>query len=349
MRIRRTRLTVVAAATAALALAGCTERADDGGGGDGGGEAGEGGGDGEVSVAFVPKIQGIPYFEAMNTGGQAAAEEIEGLEWIYQGPTEADPAEQTDIVRSLIQQQVDVIVVAPNDPDSMAPVLQEAQDAGIHVATSDTDAPDSVREVFVSQASPEGIGEYVVDTLVDAMGGSGRYAIVSCGETAENLNTWIDVEREYTESEYPDVEITDVVYAGEDQARATEMATDLMNADPELTGLVGQCTTSAPGVAQAVRDAGRIGEVFTVGVGTPQSMAPYLEDGSSSGSILWDVENLGYLTAWAGAQLARGEEFQAENEVSDEITGVTFDEETKELLLGPPLVLTEENVGDFDY
>jgi len=349
MRIRRTRLTVVAAATAALALAGCTERADDGGGGDGGGEAGEGGGDGEVSVAFVPKIQGIPYFEAMNTGGQAAAEEIEGLEWIYQGPTEADPAEQTDIVRSLIQQQVDVIVVAPNDPDSMAPVLQEAQDAGIHVATSDTDAPDSVREVFVSQASPEGIGEYVVDTLVEAMGGSGRYAIVSCGETAENLNTWIDVEREYTESEYPDVEITDVVYAGEDQARATEMATDLMNADPELTGLVGQCTTSAPGVAQAVRDAGRIGEVFTVGVGTPQSMAPYLEDGSSSGSILWDVENLGYLTAWAGAQLARGEEFQAENEVSDEITGVTFDEETKELLLGPPLVLTEENVGDFDY
>src|SRR5690606_1407754 len=245
-----------------LALAGCTERADDGGGGDGGGEAGGGGGDGEVSVAFVPKIQGIPYFEAMNTGGQAAAEEIEGLEWIYQGPTEADPAEQTDIVRSLIQQQVDVIVVAPNDPDSMAPVLQEAQDAGIHVATSDTDAPDSVREVFVSQASPEGIGEYVVDTLVEAMGGSGRYAIVSCGETAENLNTWIDVEREYTESEYPDVEITDVVYAGADQARATEMATDLMNADPELTGLVGQCTTSAPGVAQAVRDAGRIGEVF---------------------------------------------------------------------------------------
>src|SRR5690606_40284614 len=88
---------------------------------------------------------------------------------------------------------------------------------------------------------------------------------------------------------------------------------------------------------------------LTVGVGTPQSMAPYLEDGSSSGSILWDVENLGYLTAWAGAQLARGEELQAENEVSDEITGVTFDEETKELLLGPPLVLTEENVGDFDY
>ncbi|MFC7404278.1 autoinducer 2 ABC transporter substrate-binding protein [Georgenia alba] len=348
MRIRSARAAVVATAAAALALAGCTERTDGGGGG-GEGDAGGNGGDEQVTVAFVPKIQGIPYFEAMNTGGQAAAEEIDGLEWLYQGPTTADPAEQTDIVRSLIQQQVDVIIVAPNDPDSMAPVLQEAQDAGIHVATSDTDAPSSVREVFVSQASAQGIGEYVVDTLVEAMGGSGQFAIVSCGETAENLNTWIEVEQEYTESEYPDVEITEVVYAGEDQARATEMATDLMNANPELNGLVGQCTTSAPGVAQAVRDAGRIGEVFTVGVGTPQSMVPYLEDGSSSGSILWDVEHLGYLTAWAGVQLARGEEFQAENDVSEDITGVTFDEETKELLLGPPLVLTEENASDFDY
>ena len=85
------------------------------------------------------------------------------------------------------------------------------------------------------------------------------------------------------------------------------MATDLMNAHPDLTGLVGECTSSAPGVAQAVQDAGKIGQVFTVGLGTPQSMKPYLEDGSSSAAILWDVENLGYLTAWAGAQLARGQ------------------------------------------
>lgn len=349
MKIRRTRpaLTAVAAVAAALSLAACTQR-DTGGGTEDATDVGGGGDDEPVTVAFVPKIQGIPYFEAMNTGGQQAAEDL-GLEWVYQGPTTADPAAQTDIVRSLIQQQADVIIVAPNDPDSMAPVLQEAQDAGIHVATSDTDAPNSVREVFVNQADGQDIGEYVVDTLVEAMGGSGQYAIVSCGETAENLNSWIEVEQQYTAEQYPEVEIVDVVYAGEDQARATEMATDLMNAHPELTGLVGQCTTSAPGVAQAVRDAGRIGEVFTVGVGTPQSMAPYLQDGSSSGSILWDVENLGYLTAWAGLQLAEGNEFQAENDVSDEITGVTYDAETRTLLLGPPLVLTEENVDQFNY
>lgn len=333
------------ALVASLALAGCTSRGDSGESAapSEGGEAA-----GDVKVAFVPKLQGIPYFEAMNTGGQAAAEEL-GFEWLYQGPTTADAAAQADIVRSYIQQGVDVLIVAPNDPDSMAPLLQEAADAGIKVATSDTDAPNSVREVFVNQASVDGIGEGLTDALLDAMGGKGKYAIVSCGETAANLNAWIEVQKAYTASEYPDAEIVDIVYAGEDQAAATAMATDLMNAHPDLTGLVGECTSSAPGVAQAVRDAGKIGQVFTVGLGTPQSMKDYLVDGSSSASILWDVQQLGYLTGWAGLQLAEGNELAATNDVSDALPEVAFDSATKTLLLGPALRITADNVDDFDY
>jgi rhamnose transport system substrate-binding protein len=333
------------AVAATLVLAGCTSR-----GGDSSSAApSDGGGSGDkVQVAFVPKLQGIPYFEAMNTGGKKAADEL-GFEWLYQGPTTADAAAQADIVRSYIQQGVDVLIVAPNDPDSMAPLLKEAADAGIKVATSDTDAPDSVREVFVNQASVEGIGEGLTDALLEAMGGKGKYAIVSCGETAANLNAWIDVQKTYTASKYPDAQIVDIVYAGEDQAAATSMATDLMNAHPDLTGLVGECTSSAPGVAQAVRDAGKIGQVFTVGLGTPQSMKDYLDDGSSSASILWDVQNLGYLTGWAGLQLAEGTSFAATNDVSSALSAVEYISAEKQLLLGPALRITKDNVGQFDY
>lgn len=336
---------VAAAAVAALAttaLAGCTQR-----GATGDASTEPSASDSDVSVAFVPKLQGIPYFEAMNTGGQAAAEDL-GLTWLYQGPTSADAAAQADIVRSYIQQKVDVLFVAPNDPNSMAPVLQQAQDAGIHVATADTDAPDSVRELFVNQASTEGIGQTLTDQLMNAMGGAGKYAIVSCGETAENLNSWIAVQKEYTAEKYPDAEIVDIVYAGEDQAKATQMATDLMNAHPDLTGLVGECTSSAPGVAQAVADAGKIGTVFTVGLGTPQAMKPYLEAGSSSASVLWDVEALGYLTAWAGQQLAEGNEIPEKPDVKA-APDASYDPSTKVLLLGPPLVITKDNAGDFSY
>ena len=336
---RRITAALAVAAAGVLALAGCTQQ-NPGGGGEGGED--------QVSVAFVPKLQGIPYFEAMNTGGQRAAQEL-GIEWIYRGASTADPGAQTEIVNSLIQQRVDVLVVAPNDPNSMAPVLQEAADAGIHVMTSDTDAPNSVREVFVNQASPEGIGTALTDALMEAMGGQGKYAIVSCGQTAANLNSWIEVQERVTAEKYPDAEIVDIVYAGEDEAQAVTMAKDLMNAHPDLTGLVGECTASAPGVAKAVTEAGRIGEVFTVGLGTPQSMKQYLENGSSSAAVLWDVEQLGYLTAWAGLQLASGTPFQPTNEVNAELPAVQWDPATKELLLGDPLLITTENVDQYDY
>ena len=78
-------------------------------------------------------------------------------------------------------------------------------------------------------------------------------------------------------------------------------------------------------------------------------MKPYLEDGSSSAAILWDVENLGYLTAWAGAQLAEGKPFEATNNVSPDAAGDRVRRGTKTLLLGPPLAITKDNVDQFDY
>ena len=350
--IRKTSAILAVIALGVLPTAACTKKSDAPAAGNApaaSGAASSAGGGAKVKVAFVPKLQGIPYFEAMNAGGKKAAEEMGTVEWLYQGPTQADAAAQADIVRSFIQQKVDALIVAPNDPDSMAPLLKQAKDAGIAVATSDTDAPNSVREVFVNQATAQGIGEGLTDSLLKAMGGKGTYAIVSCGQTAENLNAWIKVQKEYTAKKYPDAKIVDVVYAGEDQAKATQMATDLMNAHPDLTGLVGECTSSAPGVAQAVKDAGKIGKVFTVGLGTPQAMKPYLTDGSSSASILWDVENLGYLTAWTGAQLAEKKPLEATNKVNDKLPEVKFDSATKMLLLGPALEITKDNVDQFNY
>jgi rhamnose transport system substrate-binding protein len=326
---------------AALALVGCSKKEE-------GGSAAGGGSAETVSVAFVPKIQGVPYFEAMNTGGKQAAQDL-GLEWIYKGPTTADPGAQTDIVKSLIQQKVDVLVVAPNDPDSMAPILADAKSKGIRVMTSDTDAPNSVRELFVNQATAEGIGQGLTDALLEEAGSDAQYAIVSCGQTAANLNSWIEVQKAYTAEKYPNAKIVDIVYAGEDEAKAVAMAKDLMNANPNIKGLVGECTSSAPGVAKAVKEAGKIGKVFTVGLGTPQAMKPYLEDGSSSAAILWDVEQLGYLTAWSAKQLYDNKELQATNQVNDKLTAVEYFPEDKMVLLGPPLRITKDIVSQFNY
>jgi rhamnose transport system substrate-binding protein len=213
-------------------------------------------------------VRDIPYFDAMNTGASQAAKRL-GIQWISTGPATVDPAAQVQIIDGLIRQRVDVIVVAPNDPASVAPVIAEARGKGIHVMTADTDAPTSKRELFVNQASVEGIGRSLIDALMAKTGGAGKYAIVSCGRSAVNLNSWIGVQKEYTAQRYPIAELVDTVFAGEDEDVAASMATKLMDTHPDLSGLIGECSTSAPGVAKAVRNAQKISRVFTVGVGTP--------------------------------------------------------------------------------
>jgi len=341
-------LKAVAAVSLALAVslagAGCTKKNNDTAAPGASGSAG-----GTVKVAFVPKLQGIPYFEAMNKGGQEAASKL-GIDWLYQGPTSADAAAQADIVNSYIQQKVGALFIAPNDPDSMSPLIKQGVDAGVKVGTSDTDAPNSAREAMVLMASSEGIGKADTDALMKAMGGKGEFAIVSCGETAAQLNQWIAEIKTYSAQKYPDAKLVDTVYAGEDVAKATQMGTDLMNAHPNLTGIVGVCSTAGPGVAQAVQNADKIGKVFTVGMGTPNDMKKYLDSGAASAGVLWDAKALGCLTAWAGQQMAQNKPFAATQSVDAcGLKTVTFDSSTKILLMGDPLTFTKETAGNYDF
>ncbi|WP_342663898.1 autoinducer 2 ABC transporter substrate-binding protein [Amycolatopsis benzoatilytica] len=296
----------------------------------------------------MPKVAGIPYFDAMNAGGVLAASRL-GAKWITRAPATVDPAAQTAIVKQLTAEHVDVIAVAPNDPVALAPAIADARAQGVHVLTTDTDAAGSRREVFVNQTTAPRLGAALIDSLMRKTGGSGEYAIVSCGAAAENLNSWIAAEKSYAAQKYPRAKLVDTVYAGEDTTKATALAKELLSEHPRLTGMIGQCTTATPGVAQAVRDQQKIGRVFTVGTGTPQTMKPYLTDGSCSMTVLWNVESLGYLTAWTAEQLATGTALKPANNVSPELPAVRYDAATRTVLLGDPLLITPDNVDQFKY
>jgi rhamnose transport system substrate-binding protein len=144
------------------------------------------------------------------------------------------------------------------------------------------------------------------------------------------------------------MQLVDTVYAGEDQAKSVQLAKDLMAAHSDLKGLIGQCSVSAPGVAQAVTEVNKVGKVFTTGISTPSSMKEYIKSGAQAKTVLWDVTKLGFLTVWAGQQLAEGKSFQPMNDVAD-VGQVKYDASKKMLVLGPPLVFTKENVDQYNF
>ena len=304
----------------------------------------------KLKVAFVPKAAGFPYFEAMNTGAQQAAATLGESTWLYQGPTSADAAAQAQIVRSFIQQKVDALIVAPNDPDSMAPLMQQAQDAGIKVLTSDTDAPNSVREAFVNQATAEGIGNTTAETLMKAMGGKGKWAIVSCGETAENLNSWIAVReglRVRRSTRRPSSSTSST--PARTRPSGTQMATDLMSAHPDLKGL-----RRAVHHLRGRRRAGRQGRrEDRPGVHRRRRHAE-VDEAVPGGRIVLRLDPVERaeprLPDGVGRRTARhGKTFAATNKVRRHDGRCKWDEASKTLVLGDPLLITTENVDQFNY
>src|SRR5918998_1069759 len=91
---------------------------------------GGGGGGGPNRICMMPKLVGIPYFNASEQGANEAAKELD-VDLEYDGPTEAKAALQSQMIEQFIQQQCDAITVAANDPTPPAPAMKKADNAGI--------------------------------------------------------------------------------------------------------------------------------------------------------------------------------------------------------------------------
>jgi len=299
-------------------------------------------------VAFVPQLIGIPYFNAMEAGGKRAAGEL-GVDFIYSGPVDTNPVDQLQIVQNLIDQGVNAVSVSVLDASSIAPVVEAAKAKGIKLFTSDSDAPDSGRAVYVAQATDEGLGTAIIDELVKRVGEDAKIGIVSGEATASNLNAWIGFMQKQAAAKYPKLKLLEPQYAGGTAQRAAQIAGDLMTANPDIKAIIAVASSTCPGVAQAIETAGKIGSVIGTGYCSPNTARSYLKSGAFGFTVLWDPAQLGYLTVWAGKQLIDGKAFAAENTVPGFTSPVTYDASKGILLLGPPAIFTADNVDKFDF
>lgn len=306
-----------------------------------------GDGSGRLKMGMMPKLVGISYFTACERGAREAAAEL-GIDLDYDGPLVDRVEEQVKMIDRWIAQGYDIIAVAPNDPEVIAPALDRARQAGIVVLTWDADANPSRsgRATFVNQAPVDGIGYTLVDVLAEGVGGSGKAVIVTGSATSPNQNAWMKFMRQRLDERYPDIELLETLVSDEDQAKAQQLTRDALNAHPDLVGVWGITSVALPGAAKAVRDAGKSGEVFVTGLSLPSTTREYVKDGTVPRFVLWNPVDLGYLTVHVAKRLADRELSPGTHQMgrlSD--IKVTSDE----VLLGPPLVFDAENIDEFDF
>jgi rhamnose transport system substrate-binding protein/rhamnose transport system permease protein len=329
------RLAIAAAAVLALRCGGGGEPPKE--------KTGQGG---RLTVAMMPKNKGNPYFVSCHKGAEEAAAEL-GVKVLWDGPTETDPAKQNEVVEAWITRGVDVIAVSVENKEAISTVLRKAKGQGIKVVTWDADAEKDARDLFVNQATPQGIAETLLEHTARILGGKGSFAIVTASLTAANQNEWIEHIKEGLVGKYSDLKLVDIRPSDDDRKRAFDETQTLLKVHPEVKAIMAIASPAVPGAAEAVKQSGR-SDVKVTGLGLPNASRPYLKDGVLDSVVLWNTMDLGYLTIQAAHALAKGT-LKPGDKTFTAGRLKTLTVEGDNVLLGTPFTFTKDNVDGFDF
>jgi rhamnose transport system substrate-binding protein len=347
MKFRNRRISALAAVTlvASLALTACGSDSD--GGDDSASDSGGGGGD--ISVTFLPKNLGNPYFDTSDAGGEKAVKEFGGT-YEEVGPDAASPDAQVSFINTAAQQGVKALVISANDPKALCDALDEARSAGTKIVTFDSDTDPECRDLYINQATAEGIAKAQVDLIADQIGDAGEVAILSAAANATNQNAWIDLMTKDIEANHPDIKLVDTVYGDDDDQTSFDKTSALLQAHPDLKGIISPTTVGIAAAARYLSDSDFKGKVALTGLGTPNQMREYVKDGTVTAFALWNPGDLGYLAAYAAKALVDGTISGDEGDTFEagDLGSFTVDADHT-VLLGEPFVFNKDNIDDFDF
>jgi len=305
---------------------------------------------GPVTVGFLPKLDTDPYFKVATGGAEDAAKEIGG-KVVEVAPSQATAEAQIEFINNLVSQKVGVIAIAGNDANAVAPALKRAAKEGVKVISFDSDVAADARSVFVNQAKGDSLAEMMLQSMHDLIGGEGEFAILSSTPTATNQNAWIDFMKNVMakDSKYSKMKLVQIAYGEESEQVNQQQALALVQAFPNLKGIIIPAGIGLPAAARALDQAGLIGKVKLTGLAPATLMKKYIVAGQAQ-DIWWNVTDLGYLTYFAAQEVAgckvsgkEGDAFKA-GRLGDYKVGAKG-----EIVLGPAKIVTPQNVEEFKF
>jgi len=349
--MNRSALTLAVGATAVLTFALTSCASDGGGSGDGSANSASGKCvEGPIKIGLIPKLGTDPYMVTVQKAVEAAAAK-DGSTVIYTSPSDATGAAQIPFVNQLISQGVDVIAISGSDLNSASAALAKAKQAGIKVISWDSDvAPDS-RAFFLNQADTGKIGDQMLASLSDMIGGEGEFAILSSTQTAVNQNAWIASIKDKlaNDAKYSKMKLVTVAYGEEKADVNAQKAKELVQAYPNLKGIIVPAGIGLPAAAEALSQSGDLGRVKISGLGPVTLVKQYIDTGNVQ-DVWWNVQNLGTLTFATAEQYAQCK-IEPKEGTSYEVDGLgkfTVGENGT-VLLGEPTIVTPANVKDFPF
>lgn len=300
MKKKMAALMLAAVLTLSL-LSGCGGKSGDPQGSSGGDTQGnssgtESGGE-DIRLGIIFKTLSNPFYITMQEGMDTAAAQY-GYKTTVQAPElESDCERQMQIMENMITQQVDAIILTPNGSTELVPAIKKANDAGIPVIIIDSRVyPDALEaasahtECFIGSDNYFG-GSLAAEKMAEALNGSGKVAVLEgvAGQevSVQRVGGFVDKAKELG------LEVVASQPADWDQGQGYTVAQNILQANPDLSGLFGASDLMALGGIKAIEDAGLAGQVTVIGFDANDDAKTAISEGRMYGSIAQSPDEMG--------------------------------------------------------
>jgi ribose transport system substrate-binding protein len=237
-------------------------------------------------------------------------------------------AEQKRIVDDLLAKGITGIAISPVDPANQVAMLNDVAQKAV-VFTQDSDAPDSKRECYVGTDNVAA-GRQAGALIKEALPQGGKTALFVGKLDARNAQERLQGIKEAIAG--TKIEILDIRTDDTDQVRAKANVAEMLVSHPDVAGLVGLWSYNGPAILNAVKDAGKTGQVKIITFDEDDETLTGVKSGAIVGTVVQQPYEFGYQSMTRLAKVVKGDR-----------SGLPS---THQIFI-PTRVIRQDNVDDF--
>ena len=230
------------------------------------------------------------FWKAAEAGVKKAQGELPNYTMSLKYPEQSSAAIQNRLLDDLVAGGAAGIMVSAVDPKTQIDELNKVG-AAVTLFTTDSDAPQSKRVAYIGSSNIDAgkqAGELMKKALPNGakcMGFVGLPGADNARERVEGIKDAI----KGTKIELVDVRADDI-----DQARAKRNVEDTLTARSDVTCMVGIYSYNTPQIYQAVKEAGKLGQITIVGFDEDAVTLGGVKEGTIVGTVVQQPYEWGY-------------------------------------------------------
>ena len=259
-------------------------------------------GEKKTKLAFVTN-NASDYWTIARKGVEKADSELPNVDVEFRMPADGTAAEQKRIIEDLLAKGIAGMAISPVDPDNQTQLINETAKQAL-VVTQDSDAPQSARAFYIGTDN-RAAGRQAGDLIKEALPQGGKIMLFVGKIDARNAQERYQGIKDALQGSK--VEIIDVRTDDTDRIRAKSNASDTIVKYSDVAALVGLWSYNGPAILNAVKDAGKVGQIKIVCFDEEDETLAGVKSGAIQATVVQQPYEFGYQSVQLMAKVLGGD------------------------------------------